>query len=164
MVARRKSSERVTGVLAKWAKEIFVKRIIYCSQASHDFSPEELVDLLAKARASNERAGLSGMLLYCSQSFLQVLEGDAGALASTYARITADDRHMNLRMLLAADVAAPMFPDWSMGFEHVDDEELAEDLDGFTPATTYPLLNPDLITNAGVAETLLKLYAKNKVR
>jgi hypothetical protein len=26
------------------------------------------------------------MLLYCSQSFLQVLEGDAGALASTYAR------------------------------------------------------------------------------
>jgi hypothetical protein len=51
-----------------------------------------------------------------------------------------------------------------MGFEHVDDEDLAEDLDGFTPATTYPLLNPDLITNAGVAETLLKLYAKNKVR
>jgi hypothetical protein len=164
MVARRKLTVSATGVLRRRTGEGFVKRIIYCSQASHDFAPDELVDLLEKARASNERAGLSGMLLYCSQSFLQVLEGDAGALASTYARITSDDRHMNLRMLMAADVAAPLFPDWSMGFEHVDDEDLAEDLDGFTPATTYPLLNPDLITNAGVAETLLKLYSKNKVR
>ena len=164
MVARRKSSGSVTCVLQKPVSEALVKRIIYCSQATHDFGPEELVDLLEKARVSNERAGLSGMLLYCSQSFLQVLEGDAGALASTYARITADGRHMNLRMLMAADVAAPLFPDWSMGFEHVDDEDLAEDLEGFTPATTYPLLNPDLITNAGVAETLLKLYSKNKVR
>jgi len=141
-----------------------VKRIIYCSQAAYDFGPDELVDLLESARALNGRAGLSGMLLYCSQSFLQMLEGEAEAMESTYARIMADGRHLNLRLLMDAEVAAPMFPDWSMGFDHVDDEDLAEELDGFTPATTYPLLNPDLITNAGVAQTLLTLYAKNKVR
>lgn len=141
-----------------------MKRIIYCSQATSDVSPEELVALLELSRRNNERAGLSGMLLYSSQSFLQVLEGDEVALQATYARILVDDRHMNLRMLMNADVAAPLFPDWTMGFEHVDDEELADDLDGFTPATVYPLVNPDLITNAGVATTLLKLYAKNKVR
>ena len=127
-------------------------------------APEELVALLELSRGNNERAGLSGMLLYSSQSFLQVLEGEEGPLRATYARILADDRHMNLRMLSNADVPAPMFPDWTMGFEHVDDEELADDLDGFTPATMYPLVNPDLITNAGVATTLLNLYAKNKVR
>jgi Sensors of blue-light using FAD len=141
-----------------------MKRIIYCSQATSDVSPEELVALLELSRRNNERAGLSGMLLYSSQSFLQVLEGEEEALQTTYARILVDDRHMNLRMLMNADVPAPMFPDWTMGFEHVDDEELAEDLDGFTPATVYPLVNPDLITNAGVATTLLNLYAKNKVR
>ena len=141
-----------------------MKRIIYCSQATSDVSPDELVALLELSRANNERAGLSGMLLYSSQSFLQLLEGEEEALHATYARILADDRHMNLRMLLNADVTAPMFPDWTMGFEHVDDEELADDLDGFTPATMYPLVNPDLITNAGVATTLLALYAKNKVR
>jgi hypothetical protein len=75
----------------------------------------------------------------------------------------ADDRHTNLRMLMNAEVAAPMFPDWTMGFEHVDDEDLADDLEGFTPATEYPLVNPDVITNSGVAMTLLNLYAKNKV-
>jgi hypothetical protein len=93
-----------------------------------------------------------------------VLEGEPEALASTYARISVDDRHTALRLIMDADVPAPLFPDWTMGFEHVDDEDLAEELEGFTPATDYPLVNPDLVTNAGVAQTLLSLYARNKVR
>ena len=141
-----------------------MRRIIYCSQATYDVSPDELVALLELSRRNNERDGLSGMLLYCSQSFLQVLEGDAAAIDATYDRIRADDRHVNLRLLLDAEVAQPLFPDWTMGFDHVDDEQLSEELDGFTPATIYPLVNPDLITNAGVAQTLLTLYAKNAVR
>jgi hypothetical protein len=141
-----------------------MKRIIYCSQATLDLSAEELVALLEVARVNNSRDGLSGMLLYCSQSFLQVLEGETVALNSAYKRILADDRHTNLRLLLEADVSAPLFPDWTMGFEHVDDEELAEDVEGFTAAVQYPLVNPDLINNAAVAETLLTLYAKNRLR
>jgi hypothetical protein len=141
-----------------------MRRIVYCSQATHDVSPDELVALLERSRRNNEATGLSGMLLYCSQSFLQVLEGESSALERTYGRILADSRHTSLRKLMDAEVAAPLFPDWTMGFEHVDDEELADDLDGFTAATTYPLVNPDLITNAVVAQTLLTLYAKNRVR
>ena len=141
-----------------------MKRIIYASQATFDLSPDELISLLSAARAENEKVGLSGMLLYSSQSFLQVLEGDEAALADTYSRIRVDKRHTNLRLLMEQEVSAPMFPDWTMGFEHVDDEELADELTGFTPATEYPLVNPDLVSNAGVAQTLLKLYAKNRVR
>ena len=141
-----------------------MKRLIYGSQATQDFDPDQLVELLAQARACNQKVGLSGMLLYCSRSFLQVLEGDAAALEETYLRIRADRRHTNLRLLLDAEVTERLFPDWSMGFDHVDDEELAEELDGYTPATLYPLVNPDLITNGRVAETLLTLYAKNRVR
>jgi hypothetical protein len=141
-----------------------MKRIIYASQATLDFSPEELIALLEKARVKNEAAGLSGMLLYSSQSFLQVLEGEPDALAAAYSRIKVDDRHTNLRLLMEDEVTAPLFPDWTMGFEHVEDEDLADELTGFTPALEYPLVNPDLVTNAGVAQTLLKLYAKNRVR
>ena len=57
-----------------------MKRMIYCSQAEIDFSPEELVELLELARLRNAEAGLTGMLLYCSQSFLQMLEGETEAL------------------------------------------------------------------------------------
>jgi hypothetical protein len=141
-----------------------MRRIVYCSQATHDMAPEELVELLECARRHNAEQGVSGMLLYSSQSFLQMLEGDAASLDETYARIARDDRHTNLRVLLRADVPARMFPDWTMGFEHVDDEQLAGELEGFVPETVYPLVNPDLVTNAGVAQTLLALYAKNAVR
>jgi hypothetical protein len=141
-----------------------MKRVIYCSQATFDMSPEQLMELLEVARRHNTEAGLSGMLLYCSQSFLQMLEGEDGPLESTYARILADDRHTKIRRLLDVDVAARLFPDWTMGFEYVDAEDLAEELPGFTPATRYPLVNPDLISNAAVAQTLLGLYGKNKVR
>jgi hypothetical protein len=141
-----------------------MKRMIYCSQATADFSPEDLISLLELARVKNQASGLSGMLLYSSQSFLQMLEGDPAALQETYERIVADDRHVNLRLLMNTDVSVRLFPDWTMGFEHVEDEELAEDLEGFTPEIEYPLVNPDLITNGGVAQTLLTLYAKNRVR
>ena len=141
-----------------------MRRIIYASQAAFDFTPEELVALLEASRTNNEAAGLSGMLLYASQSFLQMLEGDQSTLRETYDRIAQDDRHHHLRLLSDEEVSERMFPEWTMGFEHVDDEELAEELDGFTPAVTYPLVNPDLVTNAVVAQTLLTLYAKNRIR
>lgn len=141
-----------------------MRRIIYCSRAVRDVTPEELIDLLAVARRNNEAAGLSGMLLYSSQSFLQLLEGEPAALERAYDRIGADPRHTALRLLLDTEVPRPLFPDWTMGFDHVDDEDLADELPGFTAATTYPLVNPDLVTNAGVAQTLLGLYAKNAAR
>ncbi len=140
-----------------------MKRLIYCSQATGDASPDELVTLLELARARNTREGLTGMLLYCSQSFLQVLEGDEDAVQEAYVRISADARHRNLRRLQVAEISARAFPDWAMGFEHVDEDELARNLDGFAPETDRPLVNPDLITNGGVALTLLRSYAQNRV-
>jgi hypothetical protein len=145
-----------------WEDE--VKRIIYCSQSTTDFSPDELVALLDAVRLRNAESQVTGMLLYCSQSFLQVLEGDPSALEETYRRINADPRHTKLRLLMSAEVSTRLFPDWTMGFEHIDDEELADEVDGFTPETEYPLVNPDLITDGGVAQKLLTLYAKNRVR
>jgi hypothetical protein len=57
------------------------------------------------------------MLLYCSQSFLEMLEGEPAQLAATYERITADGRHTNLRLLMNIDISERVFPDWTMGFE-----------------------------------------------
>ena len=141
-----------------------MKRIIYCSQSTIDFSPDELVELLRDARTRNEQAGLSGMLLYCSQSFLQLLEGDPDALAETYARIAADDRHERLRKLMDVEAPNRIFGDWTMGFEHVDEDELVDEVDGFVAETEHPLVNPDLITNGEVAQRLLLTYARNRVQ
>ena len=140
-----------------------MRRMIYCSQSTIDFSPEELVDLLEAARKRNERSELSGMLLYCNQSFLQMLEGEPAALQETYGRISADDRHNRLRLLMDAEIASRLFPDWTMGFTHVDEDDLADELAGYVPETDHPLVNPDLITSGQVAQRLLALYAENRV-
>jgi hypothetical protein len=140
-----------------------MNRIIYCSQSTIDFSPEELVELLEAARERNAGSELSGMLLYSSQSFLQMLEGDLIALEETYNRISADDRHSSLRLLMDTQISSRLFPDWTMGFTHVDEDELADELDGYVPETEYPLVNPDLISNGEVALRLLALYGGNRV-
>jgi hypothetical protein len=138
-----------------------MKRLIYCSKATYAISAGELIALLKQSRDRNGATGVGGMLLYCNQSFLQVLEGDPVAVTAIYSSVTRDPRHSHLRLLVDAEVPVRLFAEWTMGFEHVDEEDLAKHLKGFTPDTQYPLVNPDLITNAGVAQTLLLLYAKN---
>ena len=138
-----------------------LSKLIYASQAKRPMSPEELTQLLTVARTNNEKHGLSGLLLYCNQSFLQVLEGETEALDALYQKIERDERHDRLRLLARVPIETRKFAGWSMGFEHVDEDLLAETLPGFKPATRYPLVSADLVRNGTVAETLLSLYERN---
>ncbi len=139
-----------------------MKRVIYSSRAMTDLTQDELVELLETARANNSAEDISGMLLYCGQSFLQMLEGQDDAVETTFAKITGDRRHRDVRLLMNSQVDERVFPDWSMGFEQLDGDDLAE-LEGYTPEGAYPLVNPDLVSSGLVAERLLTLYARNKL-
>jgi hypothetical protein len=136
-------------------------KIIYASRATRPISDSDLEGILSASRRNNTAAGLSGLLVYCAESFLQILEGELDALDATYARIGADDRHTDLRRLAFAPIEARRFGDWTMGFEHLEEDRLAQEVPGFRPETRYPLISSELITNAAVAETLLSLYASN---
>lgn len=136
-------------------------KIIYASRATRPISDADLEAILNASRRNNTKVGLSGLLVYCAESFLQILEGDLDALNSTYERISADDRHSDLRRLAFAPIQFRKFGEWTMGFEHLEEDRLAAEVPGFRPETRYPLVSSDLITNATVAETLLSLYATN---
>jgi hypothetical protein len=139
-----------------------MRRLIYASQAVHDMGPDELVAVLEASRANNAGDGLSGMLIYSGQSFLQMLEGEDDAVQRAYDRIAADPRHRDLRVIGDLQVPGRLFGDWTMGFEHIDDEDLAEELDGYAPTLDYPLVNADLVRDAATAQRLLSLYAGNR--
>jgi len=138
-----------------------LSRLIYASQSVRPMSESDLIALLKEARKNNEILGLTGLLLYSNQSFLQVLEGEVEKIDGLYTRIEKDQRHRALRLLMRAPIDSRKFEGWSMGFEHVDEEDLADALPGFQPATQYPLVNAGLIKNGVVAETLLSLYKRN---
>ncbi len=52
---------------------------------------------------------------------MQLLEGDAKAIAATYSRIEHDVRHKDCRILSSAPVTERMFPDWLMKAVYVQD-------------------------------------------
>jgi hypothetical protein len=99
------------------SKGLVMYRIIYKSIACAPFSETELKKLLVASRLRNAEAGLTGMLIYDRETFLQMLEGDMAPTFKTFARIERDPRHKDISVLLRDPNAADRaFGDWSMGY------------------------------------------------
>ncbi len=95
-----------------------MRQMLYVSNTSRTVPAEQLNAILECARTNNARLGISGMLLYADGGFLQILEGEDGALDELYCRICADPRHWEQRVLLDHQ-SDPSFRGWSMGFDRV---------------------------------------------
>lgn len=91
-------------------------RIVYVSSAVEPFSEGELRQLLGEARSRNEACRVTGMLVYSQAKFLQALEGEPAAVASTFDRISADRRHRNVKTLQRGIFSDQLFGNWAMGF------------------------------------------------
>lgn len=91
----------------------------YASAGTVAFTNDDLVELLAKSRANNEAAGITGMLLYHEGSFLQVLEGPQEAVEELYGRICLDPRHTEAILLFRREHLGRQFDNWTMGFHQV---------------------------------------------
>jgi hypothetical protein len=94
-------------------------QLIYVSTARQEYDSTELDKLLESCRRHNAEQDITGMLLYASGSFLQVLEGEAGAVDETYGRIQQDPRHTSLYLLERAPLETRSFSDWHMGFRRL---------------------------------------------
>lgn len=135
--------------------------LIYTSAASHPFSPDELMALLRDARDSNERTGVTGMLLYSGETFFQVLEGSAPVIDALYARIRQDSRHHQTVAIVREPIARRAFAEWSMGYAPLDDREATEVVgmnDFFASGTCFTRLT------SGRAKKLLSAFAKGRWR
>jgi hypothetical protein len=104
--------------------------LTYLSTATVAYTDDQLSDLLRASREKNHAVGLTGMLLYAGGHFIQTLEGSEDVVDATYARIERDARHRDVFIALREPIEARSFPDWSMGFESLSEEEAA-DLPGF---------------------------------
>ena len=104
---------------------------MYISKSVRLMSGEDCKNILESSRRNNERDGVTGFLVYAANgTFIQIIEGDAKALDTTYSRISNDSRHFQVTKLLNIAIEERLFPDWSMGFRMLDDSE-AESLQGF---------------------------------
>ncbi|MDQ6649786.1 MAG: BLUF domain-containing protein [Actinomycetota bacterium] len=137
-----------------------MRRLVYASRAVAPFSVEDLLELLQSARTRNEAGGVTGMLVYASGSFLQLIEGDDAPVEVIWDRIRMDPRHTALRVLGDAPARSRLFGEWSMGFHHPDEELLEETLPGYRAGSAYPFVDSRLVNASDSASTLLSLYAR----
>ncbi len=90
-----------------------IHQLIYMSEP-FGFDDGILNGILSISRRNNARDGLTGALVARRDIYLQLLEGPEAKVASAYARILQDDRHLAVRQLVSAPAEARLFPDWAM--------------------------------------------------
>ncbi len=88
-------------------------QFIYAS-SPFGFDLSVLDDILTISRANNARDDITGTLICRADMYLQLIEGPDAAIQATYARICADDRHLDIKLLVSRTVDGRMFPHWAM--------------------------------------------------
>jgi hypothetical protein len=140
-----------------------LEQIIYASVATEEFGDPQLAALLQKSRKSNERAGLTGMLLHDKSdgTFFQVIEGEPEAIEFLLQKLLRDPRHSHLTVIIREPIHERSFADWTMGFAGVSSESLKEIPgfnDFFSAGSCFAALD------AGRAKKLLAAFAGGRWR
>jgi hypothetical protein len=116
----------------------------------------------SRARASSEFSARYHWHFAASDgSYFQVLEGDAEAIDSLYAKIALDKRHTNVVLIVREPIATRSFADWSMGYASVTSKDVAGIIganDFFEKKTCFYELS------AGRAKKLLAAFADGRWR
>ncbi|WP_028456187.1 BLUF domain-containing protein [Chitinilyticum litopenaei] len=90
-------------------------RLIYASEATAAITPVVLDDILRNSRQYNQEHGITGVLCFSGTAFVQVLEGDRGAVSKLYNRIVKDGRHQRVELLEFSEISERHFAGWTMG-------------------------------------------------
>jgi hypothetical protein len=135
--------------------------VVYLSEGTRNFSGKDLRELLAKARETNTKLEITGMLLFKAGNFLQVLEGDREKVLTLFEKIAQDQRHHRITVLFKGASAQRDFPDWSMGFHDLDSPDTKK-IPGFTHFLRTTLTSSDF-ADARRAKRLLLLFKEEKL-
>ena len=88
-----------------------IRCLIYCSVVSSSWSSIQFDELTRETRANNDPHEVAQLLVYTNGRFIQLLEGQADAVAQAYERITADPRHHSVTTILSRDAPERLFPE-----------------------------------------------------
>jgi hypothetical protein len=95
---------------------MFLTRLVYTSTVTDYFSPKDVESILTKARESNGKMSVTGMLCFHRKYFLQSLEGSRKNVNIIYHKILNDRRHDKITMLDYKEINVREFSDWSMAY------------------------------------------------
>ncbi|UTH73930.1 BLUF domain-containing protein [Chromobacterium sp. IIBBL 290-4] len=128
-------------------------RLIYCSRARQAIDQQLVDDILDASRKYNPALGLTGLLCYGNDVFVQVLEGSSVHVNRLYLKLARDARHHSLTLLSFQEVEQRKFGNWSMAEVALD--KLNASL--ILRHSALPVLDPFVMTGSGVERLLTDL-------
>jgi hypothetical protein len=90
-------------------------RLLYASRAAKPQTAKIIAAILAECQKNNPQRGITGVLCYSDDIYLQVLEGGRDAVCETFNAIVGDARHETVRLLSFEEISERRFGGWSMG-------------------------------------------------
>ena len=105
-----------------------LQEIIYVSTLADDAPIRVVAEIVMKSRINNQKADLTGLLVFDGQHFCQQLEGCAREVQAVMARIQGDPRHRNVEILHHGPLCERRFRRFSLGYTSGEDIELLERL------------------------------------
>lgn len=98
-------------------------QLVYVSSIWGAVTEDILNSIQLTAVRHNSAHDITGVLLYRSGHFLQLLEGPAEHVDALYESILGDTRHREIQMLVRRPAAARSAEAWSMGVLNLDNAE-----------------------------------------
>ena len=101
--------------------------VVYMSRSAKQMNNLLLQRLLMDARAFNQEANVTGVLLHHQDVFFQYFEGECGTgkgVEQVYQRIKGSSQHTNIDELLTTQIDQRVFPNWVMGSTYVSETHL----------------------------------------
>ncbi len=108
-----------------------LKTICYISDSQRPNSLDDLSALYEKARENNSKCNITGILIYKSGNFLQVLEGEQETVDNTFERIALDSRHKNIFKVINTTIEQRIFQDYNFGFTVINKKEELQNLNEY---------------------------------
>ncbi len=96
-----------------------------------------LDDIVRTSKVNNHENGITGLLFYHNQRFIQVLEGEQDALEGLMSILEKDNRHRNIQRIIDQQIKKRGFVDWNMDSlnlsqgQNIDPDELIRIRDAY---------------------------------
>jgi hypothetical protein len=95
-------------------------RLLYASRTTKAMNAKTVAAILASSQKNNPRRGISGVLCYSDEIYLQVLEGGRDSVCETFNTIVRDERHHQVCLLSFEEISERRFGCWTMGQVNIE--------------------------------------------
>lgn len=100
--------------------------LIYTSESTEDHKRQVLDNIINVSAKLNAEKNITGILLYDTKNFLQILEGDEFQINALMGKIKKDNRHTNIRIVISEKLKSRNFKNWSMRVKLIETNALTE--------------------------------------